>query len=453
MTTSSSLEEYVRSHAVEMATLDPEAPLDDLEPLRDLIGDARVVAIGENTHHVREFFTLRHRLCRFLVERCGFTHFAPEAPFSEGIAVARWVDGGDGDGDEIVAAGFHTDMGRCEELREHLRWMRERNMSGASPVRYFGIDCPASLASLEPALDLVADFVRAIDPATLAMVERVRALATAYAGGSLFESIPRFGAMPQAARDELAAALSHLLRRFEYLGPHYRARTGTAAYDVALRSLRSAWCLDLHHRELSSIWNDDDWVFGVGSARDSFMAESISWLLERSAPETKVVMAAANAHLQRLPWMGRWTSWSGDGDDQLVAHDDGEIDHFVLGYFLAQEFGDDFVSIAVTSGGGDTVLMDHAPDWYKGLRLEPSPVPAPVEGSIEAALAAADVGLSAVDLRPLRGRRDVRVGKMSMSDQFVDLDVVNAFDAVITVPTTTASGFVEWLGARHGLDA
>ena len=60
--------------AVVMAlrTLDPAAPLDDLEWLDEAIGDARVVAIGESAHGIREFYQLRHRLLRYLVERHGF---------------------------------------------------------------------------------------------------------------------------------------------------------------------------------------------------------------------------------------------------------------------------------------------------------------------------------------------------------------------------------------------
>ena len=43
---------WLRAHAIPLTHLDPEAPLDDLEPLRGIIGDARVVAIGDRVVHV-----------------------------------------------------------------------------------------------------------------------------------------------------------------------------------------------------------------------------------------------------------------------------------------------------------------------------------------------------------------------------------------------------------------
>ncbi|NUP08062.1 MAG: hypothetical protein HOW73_18605 [Polyangiaceae bacterium] len=50
---------WLRSNAVRLSTLSPDAPLDDLEPLRTLIGNARFVALGEGAHFIDELWTVR----------------------------------------------------------------------------------------------------------------------------------------------------------------------------------------------------------------------------------------------------------------------------------------------------------------------------------------------------------------------------------------------------------
>ena len=62
-----SLVNWVTENAIAADSLNPRAPAGyDLESLREVIGTARVVAIGESAHYVREFYLLRHRLLRFL---------------------------------------------------------------------------------------------------------------------------------------------------------------------------------------------------------------------------------------------------------------------------------------------------------------------------------------------------------------------------------------------------
>jgi erythromycin esterase len=80
---------WLRNHAIPLIHLDPDAPLDDLEPLREIIGGARVVSLGENSHLITEFKQMRQRILRFLVERCGFTVLAFEYGFSEGFPTGK----------------------------------------------------------------------------------------------------------------------------------------------------------------------------------------------------------------------------------------------------------------------------------------------------------------------------------------------------------------------------
>jgi len=51
----------------------------DLDPLLERIGDARVVLLGEATHGTSEFYRMRARITRELVQRKGFGIVAVEA--------------------------------------------------------------------------------------------------------------------------------------------------------------------------------------------------------------------------------------------------------------------------------------------------------------------------------------------------------------------------------------
>ena len=52
----------------------PELNHDDLQPL-SYLGSSRIVGLGEATHGTKEFFQLKHRIFKYLVENHGFKIF------------------------------------------------------------------------------------------------------------------------------------------------------------------------------------------------------------------------------------------------------------------------------------------------------------------------------------------------------------------------------------------
>src|SRR4051812_44830756 len=60
--------DWVRHHAVRLDSVDPGAPLSDMESLRRSVGDATIVGLGESIHGSAEETELKHRTLRFLVE-------------------------------------------------------------------------------------------------------------------------------------------------------------------------------------------------------------------------------------------------------------------------------------------------------------------------------------------------------------------------------------------------
>src|SRR4051812_33525550 len=79
----------------------------DLDALLEMIGECRLVLLGEASHGTHEFYRQRGEISRRLIEEKGFAGVAVEADWPDAYRVNRWVrgDGGAGDAEEALG-GF-----------------------------------------------------------------------------------------------------------------------------------------------------------------------------------------------------------------------------------------------------------------------------------------------------------------------------------------------------------
>ncbi|MEM7306123.1 MAG: erythromycin esterase family protein [Planctomycetota bacterium] len=153
--------DWLRRHAIPLRGVEAGQGFDDLEPLRDLVGDARVVALGESTHGSREQFQLKHRLVEFLVSEMGFNTFSIEASMPESYAVDDFVTGGTGDPVDLIR-GMYFWTWSTEEVLAMVEWMRAFNADNDERhVRFTGFD----MQTPDVAARIVADNVERVDPA------------------------------------------------------------------------------------------------------------------------------------------------------------------------------------------------------------------------------------------------------------------------------------------------
>ena len=109
-----------------LTTTDPTADLADLEPGGRAFDEATVIGLGEAAHGTREFFRLKHRLIRYLVERQEVRLFGLEANFAETLALDRYIRYGEGDPEEALA-GVYFWTWNTEELLALVEWLRAFN--------------------------------------------------------------------------------------------------------------------------------------------------------------------------------------------------------------------------------------------------------------------------------------------------------------------------------------
>ncbi|WP_433174496.1 erythromycin esterase family protein [Actinoallomurus sp. CA-150999] len=408
---------WLNGHAVPLTHLDPEAPLDDLEPLRDVIGDARVVAIGENSHFITEFSLMRRRILRYLVERCGFTVLAFEYGFSEGFPLDAWAQG-EGTDDDLSA---HLAAAIPVGVDESLRWMRRHNATASKPVRFAGIDIPAAGGSLLPALAPVADYLREIDPETLPAVQTAMRIAESFAGASAASAAPAWTRLTTAEQDALSAVLMRLLIRFRAVELLYVSRGDQRGYDIALRRLEAACHADYGFRAMADLFAGSGLTADT-SARDVYMAGSVRWHLERFEPGTRIVLAAHNAHIQR-------TSVSFNG----------HLAGLPMGQHLHSALGDEYFALGLTSVNGHTADMRPDEKARFGFAIDDTPLQPPEPGSVEAAFAEADLGLSVADLRQARLLEAPGPDRIRIQSAYVHTPVLDAFDGILSTSTSTVS--------------
>ncbi|WP_328607254.1 erythromycin esterase family protein [Amycolatopsis sp. NBC_00345] len=404
-----------------MPDLDSVTPFspNDVTPIADLIGDARVVAIGENNHHIREFGELRNQLLRHLVTERGFTVLGFESGFAEGQLVDGWLRGGPGDVADIARDGFTFSLGDSPEMHEMLTWLR-----GHGGVRYAGLDVPSSGGSPVPALLAVRRYLEEIDPDVLPLVEAGLTASKPYASVSSAVAPGRYAAMAAPARDAATAALTVLVSHLRSLAPVYRQRGDGDPHAQAIAEHHAAGALriDTYLRELAVMMSGAAPEL-VSSSRDTYMASTVQLLRRLHGEGEKIIVMVHNGHLQRVPFAPmpsmRFPS---------------------AGTHLAAELGDDYFALGVTAGVGTTTGLTPDDSKRLGFRVHEDELPPPAEGSVEAALA--EPGSCLVDLRANRAKGVTGPSSMRHAHLFTPLDVVQAFDALVHLPRMSVSGNV-----------
>lgn len=119
---------------------DPAASVNDLSKLDEYFLNKRVVGLGESTHGTHEFFTMRHRIIRYLAEKHEFNVVFMEADFANSLAINDYITGKGGTAEEAV-----SNLGlwpwETQELVEMVEWLREYNEANpTNSIEFIGVD-------------------------------------------------------------------------------------------------------------------------------------------------------------------------------------------------------------------------------------------------------------------------------------------------------------------------
>ncbi|HXJ83013.1 MAG TPA: protein-L-isoaspartate(D-aspartate) O-methyltransferase [Candidatus Methylomirabilis sp.] len=257
-----------------------------LGPLLDRIGASRVVLLGEASHGTSEFYRMRARITRELVERRGFTVVAVEADWPDAARINHYVrhDPPHPERDPAFAR-FPTWMWRNLEVHEFVEWLRWRNGEVSDPARrvaFYGLD----LYSLFTSIAAVLRYLDDVDPDAAALARRRYACLTPW------ERDPAvYGRAALSGRYRTCeAAVTRMLHDMMARRLDYAARDGERFLD-ATQNARLVADAERYYRAMYygqvTSWN----------LRDRHMFDTLEALLAFHGPDARAVVWAHNSHI------------------------------------------------------------------------------------------------------------------------------------------------------------
>jgi erythromycin esterase-like protein/predicted phosphoribosyltransferase len=349
---------------VAAAAIDAPGGVPPWDVLDDLIGNARIVLIGESSHGTHEFYAARAEITKWLITEKGFNAVAAEADWPDAYRVNRYVRalGADQSAEEALRGfeRFPAWMWRNTVVRDFVDWLRWHNghatADGTRPTGFYGLD----LYSLHRSMQEVVDYLDTVNPEAAARARTRYACFDHSAGedGQAYGYAAAFGAGPSCERQAVEQLIELHRDAVDYL-----AHDGRAAEDELFYAQQNAL----------TVRNAEEYYRGMFAGRvtswnmrDKHMATTLNALIDHldrhsGTEPARVVVWAHNSHVGDA----RATEVSADG--QLT-----------IGQLVREQYGQECRLIGFSTYRGTVTA---ASDW--GGDAERKVVRPALAGSIE----------------------------------------------------------------------
>lgn len=362
---------------------------DDLKFLSGLIGNSKIVALGESTHGSREVFLMKNRLVKYLTENLDFDIFSLEAYMPESYQMNQFTLNNKGYLlDYLKNIGFWT--WKTEEIEQLIKWMKEYNSDSNKKIQFTGFD----MQSYKGSISVLKKFFDEESVTT----EKINGLESLLK--RLDESRKEKKAIDSVFLEDINKQIQSIRIEIPKLG---------------INDYQSEWL----YRNLRII---EQFLDKNPISRDKYMAENILWIKKHN-PDSKMVLWAHNEHIKKT--------------------------EAKMGEFLQQELKEDYLSFGFAFYQGNYTA--HGNKGLTTYKAEPAYL-GTIEfllNSVESPIFLIDIRkikkekpeeLGAWILETMKFRK---IGALNRESEFQYSNISDDFDFLIFINTSSASKLIK----------
>ncbi len=257
----------------------------DLDLLLQRIGAARVVLLGEATHGTSDFYRMRARISRELIERQGFSFVAIEGDWPDAARIDHYVRHAEYAPSEWTAfARFPVWMWRNRDVRAFVDWMRAHNATLEPDRRaaFHGLD----LYSLFNSISSVLCYLDDVDPRSAQVARHRYGCLTPWQADPATYGQAALTGKFQGCEREVVSMLTDLMHKRRAYAEHDGERFLDAVQNARLVANAERYYRIMYYGSRAS-WN----------LRDTHMFDTLKTLLNFHGPNSKGIVWAHNSHV------------------------------------------------------------------------------------------------------------------------------------------------------------
>jgi erythromycin esterase len=263
---------WINENAITIEDANPDTKLSIFNNnIPQKFAEAKLFGFGEATHHGKEFFDIKAKFFKYLVENQDVKVFIMEESYPSEAGINEWISGGKGNV-ETIAQNFNIVPWYCKEVVNLLEWMRKYNVGKTEEqqIRFYGMDIQNVKNINQEIRNLVTKYTITVSEDLLATVDKCVERKVDYKMSNKWadEQIPKLNEM------------EHIITSFQ----KDLKKENDSEFNSALRALNYLIKYTYYVQHSHS------------HERDLKMYENVKWLVENKSKNGKAFIWAHNEH-------------------------------------------------------------------------------------------------------------------------------------------------------------